>query len=187
MARFSFDPVPTVAPTGAPGNDYEHIQATPEMFGGLIAGAEQKLGQGVEDAGDTGLSYLTARQHLTNEISSSETNTWLAKSITDRCNQFGQLTGKAALDGLPAFKDDLEGMYKKSIESAGDNLQMKAMLAKTGRYLTDAYYRYATNHADSQWRSWQAKTSDDRAAEFGVSGRIIPRIPRSDRYYLKFP
>lgn len=171
MARIEFNGVPTVAPTGAPGGR-ENISASPEMFGGLIAQGEQKLGQGIESVGKEGLSYLDAKQHLTNEISASETNTWLAKNLTDKFNDFGRLQGKAAQDALPQFKQDTEDLYKKSIENAGDNLQMKAMLAKSGRFLTDAYYRYGTNHADTQWRTWQSKTADDRASEYGNQAAV---------------
>ncbi len=171
MSRFDFSPVPSVAPTG-PSNQYQDIRATPESFGAAIGRGEQKLGEGIDTATEKTLDFLTARQHLTNEISASETNTWLAKNITDKFNDFGRLQGKAAQDGLPKFKTDIEDLYKQSIENAGNNLQMKAMLAKSGRYLTDAYYRYGTNHADSQWRTWQTKTADDRAAEYGSQAAV---------------
>lgn len=172
MARITFDPVPTIAPTGAPAGRENISAATPEAFGGLIAGAEQKLGQGIESVGEAGLTQLQAKQHLTNEISASETNTWLAKNLTDKFNDFGRLQGKAAQDALPQFKDDTEKLYEDSIKNAGDNLQMKAMLAKSGRFLTDAYYRYGTNHADTQWRTWQNKTADDRANEYGNQAAV---------------
>lgn len=172
MARIDFSPVPTIAPTGAPAGRENISAATPEAFGGLIAGAEQKLGQGIESVGNAGLDVLTAKQHLTNEISASETNTWLAKNLTDKFNDFGRLQGKAAQDALPQFKDDTEKLYEESIKNAGDNLQMKAMLAKSGRFLTDAYYRYGTNHADTQWRTWQSKTADDRANEYGNQAAV---------------
>ncbi len=173
MARFAFSGVPEVAPTGAPGNDYERIQASPEMFGGLIAGAEQKLGSSMESASEHGMSYLQAKQGLTNEISASETNTWLAKNLTDKFNDFGRLEGKAAQDALPQFKQDTEDIYQQTIKNAGDNLQMKAMLAKSGRFLTDKYYLLGTQHADHQWRSWQSKTADDRATEYGNQAAVM--------------
>lgn len=180
MARFEFSGVPTISPTGAPGNDYQHVVADPAAFGGLIAtargklgGAEEKLGSGLESVGKAGLDYATARQHLTNEISASETNTWLAKSVTDKFNDFGRLQGRAAQDALPKFKDDVEDLYKKTLENAGDNLQMQAMLAKSGRVLTDRYYQFGTNHADQQWRTWQAKTADDRATEYGNQAALF--------------
>ncbi len=168
----NIDPLPTVSPTGAPGGDFEHIQASPEMFGAPIARALGQLGQGVESVGNTGLDELRQRQELTNEINASETNTWLARSITDKFNDFGRLQGRAAQDALPKFKQDIEDLYQQSLKNAGDNLAMKAMLAKSGRYLTDAYYRYGTQHADSQWRQWQDKTASDRAIEYGNQAAI---------------
>jgi len=172
MARFAFDAVPEVAPTGAPGNDYEHIQANPEEFGGLIAQGEQKLGAGTEAAAAAGLNYFTAKQQLTNEISASETNTWLAKNLTDKFNSLSQLQGKAAQDALPQFKKDTEDLYQQAMKNAGSNLHMQAMIAQSSRYLIDNYYRWGTNHADQQWRTWQDKTAVDRANEYGNQAAI---------------
>jgi hypothetical protein len=168
----NIDPLPSVSPIGAPGGDFERIEASPEMFGGAIARALGGLGHGVEAVGNTALEVLRQRQELTNEIGASETNTWLAKAITDRFNDFGRLQGRAAQDALPKYKQDIEDLYQQSLKSAGDNLAMKAMLARSGRYLTDAYYRYGTQHADSQWRQWQDKTAADRAAEYGNQAAI---------------
>ena len=172
MARFNFNAVPEIAASGAPGNDYERIATSPEMFGGAVGAATQKLGGAVTQSADEGLGYLSAKQQLTNEISASETNTWLAKNLTDKFNTFGQLEGKAAQDALPQFKQDVEDLHTQAVKNAGDNLQMQSMVERNSRYLTDAYYRYATNHADQQWRTWQTKTSNDRASEFGNQAAI---------------
>lgn len=160
-----FEPVPTVAPTGAP-DDYQRIQASPEAFGMATAQGLANLGQGIEKVGETGLDILTARQHLTNEVHSSEVNTWLADKITDRHSTFSQLTGKAALDALPQYKTDIEKLYNDSMSQAVSP-EEKAMLAKTGRYLTTRYYGYATQHASSQFRTWADKTAADRALTYG--------------------
>ena len=34
------------------------------------------------------------------------------------------------------------------------------------------YYRYGTTHADTQWRTWQSKTADDRASEYGNQAAV---------------
>jgi len=174
MPGYSLDinPLPTVNPIGAPSGDFEHIQANPDMFGGAIARALQGFGGAVEKASDTGFDVASQKQRLTQEISASETNTWLAKAVTDKFNDFGRLQGRAAQDKLPQFKNDIEDLYNQSLKNAGDSLFMKAALAKSGRYITDAYYRYGTQHADSQWRQWQTKTADDRASELGSQAGI---------------
>lgn len=39
MSRFDFDPYPTISPASIPLAS-ENVHASPEMFGGLVAGAE---------------------------------------------------------------------------------------------------------------------------------------------------
>lgn len=160
-----FNPVPTVAPTGPP-DDYQRIQANPEAFGASIARGISHFGQSVEKLGETGMDVATARQHMLNEVHASEVNTWLADQITERHTKFGQLEGKAAYDGLPEYKKDLDKLYQDSMKQA-PSLQEQAMLAKTGRALKTRYYGYATQHANSQFRSWADKTAADRATSFG--------------------
>lgn len=165
-----FDPVPTVAPqTGAaPGMN---IQANPNAFGANVGAAVSELGGSIEKASATGMDALTAKQHLTNEVHASEVNTWLADQITDRHTKFATLEGKAALDALPQYKSDIEGLYQQSMQQAG-SLSEKAMLARTGRNLTTRYYGYATQHADSQWRTWADQTATNRAATYGAQAGI---------------
>src|SRR5579883_2251241 len=65
-----------------------------------------QLGQGAEAVGNAGFDVLRQRQERTNEIGTSETNTWLAKAFTDRLNDFQRLQGRAAQDALPKYKQD---------------------------------------------------------------------------------
>src|SRR5258708_6636305 len=142
--------VPTVNPAGAPGGDYERIDPSPIDFGGGIGQAQEKLGGAIGQASETVSNAAVARQQLTNEVHSSEVNTWLADKITDKYSDFSKLEGRAALDGLPAFKKDINDLYQQSYSQAGSPSE-QAMIAKSGRYLADAYYRYATSHADQQF------------------------------------
>jgi hypothetical protein len=170
--RFNFEPVPTVAPSGPSQGDYQTIQASPGAFGAYTAQGLETLGQGAEHAGEAALTYEQARQGLVNETHASELNTWLANQITDKYSNFSKLEGRAAQDALPAFKADIDTLYQDHLGQAGDNMQLKAQLAKNGSYLTDAYYRYATNHADQQFTRWQDTTATQRAATFGGQAGI---------------
>lgn len=165
-----FDPVPTVAAqtNAAPGMN---INARPEAFGADVARAESGFGEAVQHASAIGMDALIAKQKLTNEVHASEVNTWLADRITDRHTEFGKLEGKAALDGLPQYKADIDDLYQQSMQQGG-SLSERAMLAKTGRYLTTRYYGYATAHANSQWRSWADQTATNRAATYGAQAGI---------------
>lgn len=162
---------PTVNPTPLQGNDYERIQASPDAFGAQIGRAEAGLGQAVEGAGTTGLDILTQQQDLQDEIHSSEVNTDLANKITDRYSQFAKLQGRAAQDALPQFKADIDALQKQAVGAAG-NLKSQAMIAKSSAFLTDSYYRYATNHADQQFDTWQRDTATRRAATMGGQASI---------------
>src|SRR5258708_5184549 len=171
--------VPERNPGGAPGGDYERIDPSPVDFGGSVGQAEEKLGGAIGQAGETGMNAIVARQQLTNEVHSSEVNTWLADKITDRYSEFSKLEGRAALDGLPAFKKDIGDLYQQSYSQAGSPSE-QALIAKSGRYLTDAYYRYGTTHADQQFRTWQDKTSENRATTFGNQAAVAAQHGTGD-------
>ncbi len=175
--------VPERNPGGAPGGDYERIDPSPVDFGGSVGQAEEKLGGAIGQAGETGMNAIVARQQLTNEVHSSEVNTWLADKITDRYSEFSKLEGRAALDGLPAFKKDIGDLYQQSYSQAGSPSE-QALIAKSGRYLTDAYYRYGTTHADQQFRTWQDKTSENRATTFGNMAVLAVNHPDDMKKYL---
>jgi hypothetical protein len=142
------------------------------MFGGFGAKAEEQLGVGVERAGEAATSYATAKQELANETHATELNTYLANRYTDRLSEFSKLQGRAAFDALPNFKKGIEQDFQDTMGQAGDNPALRAQLAKSGRYLTDAYYRYGTNHADQQFTHYQNKAADDEAASFGAVAGI---------------
>ena len=165
MARFQFDAVPEVAPTGAPGNDYEHIPTSPEMFGGSIAGAEGTLGRGIEKTADTTMSYLQAKQEVNNEVHSNDKLSWAAGQGMDKSEKFLQLEGKAASMALPQFNQDLVDLRNKTLE--GESPAVQATLSRGLASLFDRYQLYATEHAATQERSWHDKVATDSAATFG--------------------
>jgi hypothetical protein len=172
-----YTPYPTVEPSGPPSNDFFRAQPGPASFGGEIAQGGEKLGSALFGA-------AIAKQDLTNEIHASEVNTWQADRTTDLFSTFAKLQGRAAQDALPQFKKDINDTYNQAQANAG-NLSTQAQVAKSGRMLTDAYYRYATNHADQQFTTWQTKTSTDRAGTYanmaGLAACPTTKSPRSTR------
>ena len=91
-----YQPWADVTPSGNPGDDYQHIQSSPNDFGAAIGSGLEKAGSQIEGA-------LNARQGLLNEVHSSELNTWQADRTTDLFSNFSKLEGKAAQDALPGF------------------------------------------------------------------------------------
>lgn len=182
-AGIPYNPFPETRSAAVPATPYQRINATPDQFGGSIARGLESVGQGAEKAGHDIFDAAMAKQMLTNEVSAAETDTWLSKQITDKWNDYGRLQGKAAQDALPQFKSDVEDLYKQAVGNAPSD-DMKARVAKSGRFLTNSYYRYATNHADSQWRSWADKTASNRADELGNQAVLARDYPEERNTFL---
>jgi|SRR5579862_7460388 len=179
MARFAFDPVPEVSPIGAPGGDYQHIEATPEMFGGLIARSAERLGQGVESAGEAGLGYLTEKQNLNNQIHASQLHSWFTDQATDLVTKYSQLQGQSALNALPKFKQDLQNLQQQAEAQAGSD-QARTMVATNTRRSMDWFYGIGTRHADTQHTAWATQTAHDNiTAAIGVGGLAVQNLDQN--------
>jgi muramidase (phage lysozyme) len=171
--QIDFQPFPSVMPSGAPGNDYEHIEARPEMFGGLLARGTQTLGQGIEHAGEAGLDYLTERNTLNNQIHASELHSDFSDKATDLVTKYSQLQGRSALDALPQFKSDLADLQKQAEGQAG-SLQTRQMVSQNTRRSMDWFYGIATRHADTQHTKWATETAHDNiTSAIGVGGLAV--------------
>jgi hypothetical protein len=171
MARIDFEAIPSVQPTGAPGNDYQHIQTSPDMFGGAIARGAEKLGQGIEAAGEAGIEAASNRQQLTNEVHASEVNSWFADQASDAFSKFSQLEGKAALDGLPDYKKQIADLQQQALSKVTAPRE-QAQLATSMRNLQDRYYYYATNHADGQFKVYANRVATDQRQSFGAQALV---------------
>jgi hypothetical protein len=167
MASYSLEytPYPTAQPSGAPPNDYEHISASPEMFGGLIAGAEEKLGGAIEKASDTGFNVLAARAALNNEVHASEKLTWAAGQFGTEWEGFKKLEGKSAAMGLPDYQTRLKGIYDDSLKD--ESLAVQAHLSRGLSALMDRYQGWGAGHAGSQERQWHDKVAVDQSKQAG--------------------
>jgi hypothetical protein len=164
MARIDFSGVPTVEPSHQ-GLAYESIPTSPAMFGGLVAGAEQTLGQGIEAAGNAGLHYLEAKNALNNEVHANDKLTWFAQQGTTEWEKYKQLEGQSAVNALPQFQQRLDELRKQTLE--GENLQVQAHLSRGLSSLMDRYSGWAAGHAGSQERQWHDKSAIDGAKTFG--------------------
>lgn len=167
MANVPYSPVPSVAAEGVPArsHDYEEIRAFPDAFGANIGRSVEQLGGQIEQSSKQLLQAGLARAQLTNELWANDANTRAMTQYTDLYSDYSKLEGQAAVAARPKFISDLEGVYRSTINSA-PNLQAQAMLARSLRYMTDAYGRYATNYADQQWRTWQDRSAKDAAENY---------------------
>lgn len=156
---------PEATPIGAPGNDYQRIASSPASFGGLTAEAEQVAGRGLERAAETGLAALTEAQRLRNEIHANEKLTWFADQGTNLWEKFKGLEGKAAVDKLPEFKNNLQDLHGTVMD--GESPQVQAMLSRGIANLQDRYYGWGAGHAGGQERQWHDKVATASASTFG--------------------
>lgn len=164
------DPFPSVQPTGAPDNDYQRIDTSPEMFGAAGARALQVVGKGVEKAADATMDAEVARQTLNNEVHANEKLTWLAQEGSQRVEKFKQIEGKSAAMQLPQFQNDLQQLMKDTLE--GESPAVRAHLSRGATSLVDRYQNYAANHAASQEHTWANKTAVDSAATWGNNAAL---------------
>jgi hypothetical protein len=160
--RVPYQPFPTVNPVGT-SNDYEQIHSDPGMFGGLIAQGEEKLGQGMEQAGVTGLDVATTQQRLDNTVHSAEIMKWQSGQGTDALEKFRELRGRAPRDALADYKKQQDALSEQAIAQAGSP-EEKAAVAKGSKDLVERFYSWGSSHASTEYNAYASKTMVDGAA-----------------------
>jgi hypothetical protein len=129
VPKVPFNPVPEVQPTGMP-DDYQHIQSSPDMFGGLPAQAEQRLGtdlkQGADQVGEAVLHFRDM-QNTTDALNAS---TGASQELGDAETKFRMLSGENATAGYPAFEKQVQDIKAKYVG------QLQAPLAQQ-KFLQD--------------------------------------------------
>ena len=150
MARFAADllePVPTVAPTGAP-NARENIPTSPAMFGGLAAQAEEKLGAGIENVGEAGLSYAQATQQIDNSMHAANVHSWLSDNLNTGHSTYADNKGQAALNALNDRLKTIDDNVQQAINQAPsprekEMVAIRVRLQSTISPRTKSYARHA--------------------------------------------
>lgn len=173
---FEYNPFPTVAPTGAPGNDSERIQADSGAFGGKIATGLEKVGQGLERASDEGFGVLNQKSNMDAQTYAAQSHSWLSDRVNEAQSDYTRTTGQAALNGQPDYQKRLEDAYQQSLDQA-PNGAARQMIQTQGRHLIDQFKEIGTRHADSQWKVYNQSTAqgaqasaEDRGITFLQSG-----------------
>jgi hypothetical protein len=167
VARFDYNPVPEVAPTGAPGGDYFRIQSSPEAFGAPVGRGLQTLGQGVEKAEGFGFDILQFHDKVATD---SEVNNYIDernkalygdpnKTVTgpDGTSMpdtgFMGLTGRAALDGQQAALDRLQDARQRGLSNLTSPEAKLRYENETRRMFAEAQ-AHIGQHAEQQQKVW---------------------------------
>jgi GH24 family phage-related lysozyme (muramidase) len=152
---------PEVSPTGAPGGDYENIQSSPAMFGGLVAGAEEKAGAGAEQASQN----LFNLQNFYNQTSADDSYSKLQDAANKA--QFGDPSdpskpGYYALKGSDAVRawPDAQAQLRASQQQLGANLNPVAKLQfdENSRRLLSMTFNEMGRHANQQYDVYASAT-----------------------------
>lgn len=167
----NYEPYPSVNPEGAPGGDFERIDARASAFGADKAAAEEKLGQAGVQAAQQGFEYLDLQGRMDAQSHAAELHSWQSDQVTDAQEKFLQLKGRAALDALPDFKSHIGEIHEQAVGQAA-NPYTKNLVNQEGRRLTDITYAGAAKHAASQASVYASTTAKNDAASYGNEAAI---------------
>lgn len=176
--------IPTTSPQiGAP-DDLQHIQASPESFGGSIAQGEQRLGAGLHQAGqffgqvavdDASNGFQDAATKLLR----GDPNNMVPGSDGTPQPDTGYLgkKGRAALDARP----EVESQLDKLIEDTRANLQtpeQQLQFDSISRRYRSSLGTSIAAHADQQAFSWY--TEVNKATEDNALAHIAANADNQD-------
>jgi hypothetical protein len=172
VAQEPYTPYPTVSPGPAGGQPMD-IRANPEMFGGLIGGAEQRFGAQSEQAGGNLMDVAVMQQQRTNEVATDDAYNKLQKGYYDLTyGKPGQpgfygLRGQdamAALQPTAQSMDQLREQLKQGLPSDAARLKFEESSRRLQMITLDTMGR----HYDTQFNSYSLavhKASEDNAAQ----------------------
>lgn len=187
MAQVPYDPNLSVAPSGDP---LSVPAARPEAFGALTAEAKMRQGAAIAGFGQqvgsalSGFDALIKHQKaLTDELAANDAMTSAMKDVTGAWSEYNTKEGAGAVAALPGFHQKLDEIYQKHLEAA-PSLEAKAHLSGPLRSLTDSYYKYSQNYADSQFKTWQNKSATEGAQAMGSQAIIAVDNPQQRNMFL---
>lgn len=163
MARSDYEGAPQVpADTGAP-DDYQHVQSTPDAFGGAIARGVEQLGAGATQAsmfyGQVAADNATNnwREQADKILYGDPNNTDPATGQPDT-GYFGKV-GAAAMQARPEVMQKLDELKQEQIEGLSTPRSREQFETDTRRYRM-AFDSQVSEHADRQQKTWMASTFD---------------------------
>jgi hypothetical protein len=157
--------VPTVAPDVRPPDDFQHVQATPEAFGGAIAHGLQEAGQGAVKSSQ--FYGQVASDDATNQLF----DRWNKRMYGDPTKQvlqpdgtmgqdtgFMGLRGRAALDARPGLESAMEADMDEIRKNLTTPEQQLAFDRDSRRYRI-GLQQHLGQHADSQFTAWGSEVN----------------------------
>src|SRR6266852_429590 len=162
----NLESVPTVNPIGAPGNDYERIDARPEAFGGGIARALGGLGEGIEKVSNTGFQIAEQKKEMDDKTHAAELHSWGSDEWSKNSGQYLTLEGRASVSGLAGYKQKNQEILDNMASQAGDPYT-KQIIQQQSRRVMDSHNDMAARYAAGQEKVYQRKTAELNEASSG--------------------
>ena len=167
-----YEPYPTINPSGAPPGDFENIHATPEMFGGLIGAATEKLGGGLEKAGETATSAAILQQGVLNETQITNADTAHSKELSDLTADYKSKEGLAAVYARPKFDADVAALRQKYLQTLPNPAAQRGFDMLARRHEAYAYGDAATYAATQLKRADLNSANASSAQSIAGAGRL---------------
>jgi soluble lytic murein transglycosylase-like protein len=108
---------PDVNPAGAPSNDFEQIKTSPDMFGGLIAQGEEKLGAGAEKASTAATDVAVQQQGMLNETLSTNAETSYMTELGNLTAAYKTKEGLEAVSAKPQYDAEVAKLRQTYLQS----------------------------------------------------------------------
>jgi len=169
---FDYEPYPTVAPRGAPGNDFLRVDARPGAFGGRVAQAVEGFGKDVEHAGDVAFQAEFSKERLDSQTNVAQQNTHFNNQAGDLTESYLETKGLDAKNGLQKYKNDLNSLYEET-RGQTRNPYEQSLLDRETRSQMDRFYALGSHHAATQSDAWERTTAKEGAESYGSTAALF--------------
>lgn len=155
-----YNPAPQVAPE-APPIPFKSINTPPAAFGAATAAAVSNLGQVEQHVGDEVFSRAIAMQQMAQDADANNAAAQFATELARRTADYRSLQGKAAVDALPQFRDDINNLREQFRQRLSSPYAQRAYDADTRRNQSYTEFSIAS-HAADQLKHYTVSTAGAR-------------------------
>lgn len=159
MARAMFVPYPEKTPDAVPPDDYQRIQTSPDMFGGLTAQATQKAGAQLSQLGEqaTNVYDQLASTQAYSQYQQAVSSALYGDPSDPTKKGYLSLTGEDAMKALPGIQQNMEQLIGK-IKGGLMTTTAQIDFERSSRRLQSYVMEQAGRHYDQAQKVWGVST-----------------------------
>lgn len=168
MARFDFNPLPTVNPSGSPTQGFSQ-RADASAFGGDVGRAMQGLGQSLDQVSDVASKHALIYQEMNNETYAKQADISLQGKLRALGYGDGKEPGYFSTGGEASFngaKPTMDAANKAFDEVLGgmSSPAARQMFQRVGQSRVNSFSDSVATHAAQGRKQWMIGTSVARQA-----------------------